>query len=240
MLMFYDQTDYAIRFEWGLRGLEALAPTSDVIIIVDVLSFSTSVEIATARGAKIFPYAGPGDEVTAYAQAKEALLAGKRPGEGDLSLSPTSLLVIETGARLVLPSPNGSTLSLAAAGKAITICGCLRNAEAVAARAQNVGQSIAVIACGERWGDFSLRPSFEDMVGAGAIISYLGGNWSPEAGAAVAVFEGARNRLQGALETCASGKELIEKGLAGDVALAAQLNRSQTVPILQDDCYIGV
>jgi hypothetical protein len=31
--MFYDQANYVIRCEWGLRGLEALAPGSDVVII---------------------------------------------------------------------------------------------------------------------------------------------------------------------------------------------------------------
>jgi 2-phosphosulfolactate phosphatase len=43
--MFYDQTDYAIRFEWGVPGIDVLAACSDVVIIVDVLSFSTCVDI---------------------------------------------------------------------------------------------------------------------------------------------------------------------------------------------------
>jgi phosphosulfolactate phosphohydrolase-like enzyme len=46
--MFYDQTEYAIRFEWGAPGVDVLAVCSDVVIIVDVLSFSTCVDIATA------------------------------------------------------------------------------------------------------------------------------------------------------------------------------------------------
>lgn len=70
--MFYDQADYAVRCEWGLRGVEALAPASDVVVIVDVLSFSTCVEIATARGAVIFPYVWRDATAAAYAQDKQA------------------------------------------------------------------------------------------------------------------------------------------------------------------------
>ena len=54
----YDQDDYDVRCEWGLHGVQRLAPISDAVIIVDVLSFSTSVVIAVERGAVIFPYAG--------------------------------------------------------------------------------------------------------------------------------------------------------------------------------------
>lgn len=47
--MYFGQGDVDIRCEWGLAGVEALSPTSDVVIIVDVLSFSTSVDIAAVR-----------------------------------------------------------------------------------------------------------------------------------------------------------------------------------------------
>ena len=48
--MFYDQSEFDIRQEWGLRGVEVLAPISDVVIVVDVLSFSTCVDVAVGRG----------------------------------------------------------------------------------------------------------------------------------------------------------------------------------------------
>ena len=41
----FDQSRYQVRFEWGVPGLDVLAP-SDVVVVVDVLRFSTNV---TAR-----------------------------------------------------------------------------------------------------------------------------------------------------------------------------------------------
>lgn len=238
--VFYDQAEYAVRFEWGLRGLQALAPGSDVVVIVDVLSFATSVDVATSLGARVYPYGWGDGSADAYAHEKNALLASKKPRPGEYSLSPTSLLGVKRGIRLVLPSPNGSTLSVAAAKGAMTIAGCLRNAQAVASYAQATGRSIAVIASGERWGNTSLRPALEDMIGAGAVVSYLEADRSPEAQAAVAVFDWARVDLLKSLKRCASGVELIEKGLEPDVELAAELNHSRAVPVLQGDFYSDV
>jgi 2-phosphosulfolactate phosphatase len=44
----FDQEPFAVALEWGDVGAQVLAPTVDVLIIVDVLSFTTAVEIATA------------------------------------------------------------------------------------------------------------------------------------------------------------------------------------------------
>jgi 2-phosphosulfolactate phosphatase len=146
------------------------------------------------------------------------------------------MLQVEPGLRLVLPSPNGSTLSLAAA-PAPVLAGCLRNARAVAEVARRFGSRIAVIPAGERWrADGSLRPSYEDWLGAGAIINYLPGTQSPEAHSALAAFS-LEGEIGKSLAECASGKELIERGFAEDVRLAAQLNVSEGVPVLVDAAF---
>ena len=234
--MNFDQQEFEIRFEWGEHGVATLAPTSDVLIIVDVLSFSTSVEIAVNRGAVVFPYPWRDDRAVDYAASVGAVLAANRPFIG-YSLSPKSLMDIPSGCRIVLPSPNGATLTLAAKPTP-AIAGCLRNAWAVALAASRYGRKIAVIAAGERWkDDGSLRPSFEDLVGAGAIISYLAGAKSPEATAAEAAFRAVEPKLGDALSQCGSGKELIAQGFANDVILASELNVSECVPVLIDGVY---
>jgi hypothetical protein len=45
-----------LRCEWGLDGLLSLIPTRDAVVIVDVLSFSTAVDIAVANGVSVLPH----------------------------------------------------------------------------------------------------------------------------------------------------------------------------------------
>jgi 2-phosphosulfolactate phosphatase len=139
---------------------------------------------------------------------------------------------------VVLPSPNGGNLS-AHTGLHPTFTACLRNANAVALAASQLGKSIAVIAAGEAWEGGGLRVAVEDLLGAGAIISMLNGSVSPEAAAARATFDALKGRLEPALLECASGRELIGRGHAGDIVLAAPLNVSACIPILQDGAYVN-
>ena len=235
--MKFDQADFDVRCEWGQQGILQLAPISDVVIVVDVLSFSTCVDIATSRDAIAFPYQWRDQSAQAFADAIDAELAAKR-GIGKYSLSPASLLSIPHGTRLVLPSPNGATLSLAT-GTTPTIAGCLRNAKAVASAAMAYGQKIAVIPAGERWTNGSLRPALEDWMGAGVILSYLTSRLSPEAELAIATYQNLSPKLESLIAHCGSGQELIEQGLEQDVALALQLNVSDCVPTLMEGAYIN-
>jgi 2-phosphosulfolactate phosphatase len=170
--------------EWGSAGVEALRGRASVIVVVDVLSFSTAVDVAVSRGAVIYPFPC-GDTARAQSAADRvgALLAlPRRASGGRFSLSPVSLAAIPTGTKLMLPSPNGSRLSLAC-GDIPVLTGCLRNAAAVARAAREIGGDgeIAVVPAGERWPDDSLRPAIEDLLGAGAIIDHLDLPCSPEA-----------------------------------------------------------
>jgi len=206
---------------------------------VDVLSFATCVEIAVSRDAVVLPFGWRDARASAFAERMGAALAGPRDS-GGLSLSPDSMRGLAPGARVVLPSPNGATLSLAASPGRV-LAGCLRNATAVA-RAAAAGARILVLPAGEQWPDGSLRPCLEDWLGAGAILAALAERLSPaalsvEADAARAAAVAARGALSRALRDCASGRELIERGYEADVELAAALDVSEAVPVLRDGAY---
>ncbi len=237
--MIYNQQEYDIRLEWGIHGIEELLPISDVIIIVDVLSFSTCVDIATKNGAIIYPYRWKDETAIDYAISLEAELADfERKLTDGYSLSPASLINIPPQTKLVLPSPNGSTLTLATKTTP-TLCGSLRNAKAVAKYAMRFGKKISIVPAGEQWADKALRVAFEDLVGAGAIISYLKGNLSPESKTALSVYKASKENLLEEIKNCSSGKELIERGFEKDIDLACDFNSSDNIPLLMGGAYVG-
>lgn len=227
-----------VDFGWGLRGLQSLFPASDVVVIVDVLSFYTAVDVATSRGARILPFAYGHSDAESYARSRGAVLAQPRLAGGQqLSLSPVTLKDVAKGIQIVLPSPNGSRLSRET-GAVPTLAGCLRNAAAVAQAASSLGSTIGVIAAGERWPDNSLRPAIEDLLGAGSIIQCLSAQPSPDAEAARAAWRVLRSRIRDVIRESQSGRELIEAGYAGDVTIASETDVSGTVPWLQGDAYV--
>lgn len=238
------QQPYSVRFEWGLDGARAVVPGADLAVVVDVLSFTTCVSVAVDRRAVVFPYplrdAGAGE----FAVHHGASLAGPR-GSGGLSLSPVSLRAATVLERVVLPSPNGSTISheLASAARHV-VAVSLRNAAATAEWAHATlpgGAVIAVIAAGEKWAHGALRPALEDQLGAGAFIAGLAAagrsNFSPEAAAAAAAFDAAEPRLAAILRGCSSGRELIDGGYGPDVEIAAELDGSSLVALLRDGAF---
>jgi 2-phosphosulfolactate phosphatase len=236
--MIADQAGFDLRCEWGRGATAILQGGCDAAVIVDVLSFSTTVDVAASRGAAVYPFAWKDASAAAFAARLGASLAGSR-GECGYSLSPASLLAAPSGLRLVLPSPNGATLSLLT-GECATFAGCLRNARAVARAALGCGPRVAVIAAGERWPDGSLRPALEDWIGAGAILHHLKGSLSPEAGAALAAYRMVEPDLSAAIAATGSGTELISAGYSRDVELACEAGASGCVPRLIDRAYRDV
>lgn len=235
--MFNNQEKFDIRCEWGLNGVKNLSKISEATIIIDILSFSTCVDIAVSKGAKIYPYQYSDlSKISEYANKFNAIIANKR-SKTSYSLSPNSLIEIKDGTRLILPSPNGSTLTLNSESKYTITC-CLRNYKAVAEFIKkNNLKKIAIIPAGEKWNDNTLRPCVEDLLGAGALISELKGNFSPESLVAKSVFESNKNNLESLIFESISSLELIERDYIDDIELALEINKSNNVPILYDNYY---
>jgi len=236
-MSFTSQGPFEVRCEWGPQGVAALEGCR-TFVVVDVLSFSTCVAVAAARGVEVAPCRSMDREAAELARRLGATVAG--PRGGGYSLSPASLLSAPRGMRLVLASPNGATVSLEAGARGHVLAGCLRNRSAVAKRAASLGGPIGTVPAGERWPDGTLRPCYEDLLGAGAIAAKLTGSRSPEAAAAVAMFEAASDRLAASLMSCSSGCELVERGFPEDVRMAAELDADAVAPELNDGRYVQV
>ena len=242
----HDQSSSRVRMEWGPTG--AAAVPADYAVVVDVLSFTTTLSVALERGIEVFPFRWRDARAAEHAMRHGATLAVGRfeaMSRGDarhVSLSPASLAEVEGVERLVLPSPNGSTIAFALADSGAQVVGaCLRNAGAVArwlAPRVADGASVVVVPAGERWHDDTLRPAVEDLWGAGAVLAALGSEdevTSPEARMAVAAWRAAR--LPDDLLRCAGGVELTEVGFVADVEIAAQHDVSEVVPVLVGESF---
>ncbi|MFB7590965.1 2-phosphosulfolactate phosphatase [Streptomyces sp. NPDC056169] len=236
-----------ISFGWGPVEARALAPAAACVVVVDVLSFTTSVGVAVEGGTAVLPYRWRDATAAAFAREQDAVLAvGRREATEahPWTLSPAALRAAPTPPRLVLPSPNGSTIAAeAASGGATVVAASLRNPTAVARWLADRGygsadRPLAVIASGERWPDGSLRPALEDLLGAGAVLSALArtGVPTPEASAAATLWAATEDPVA-ALHGCDSGRELYEYGYPQDVAVAAEIDSSTTVPVLVDGAF---
>jgi 2-phosphosulfolactate phosphatase len=236
----HRQREYRVRLEWGPTGVELLADECAVVIVVDVLSFCTSVDVAVGRGARVLPQRPDDPGAARAAAAHGAVRARRRDGPGP-SLRPSSLLGLAAGTVLALPSPNGASLCAAAARHdAVVLAGCLRNATAVATAARSAGGPVGVVPAGERWPDDTLRVAAEDALGAGAIIAAIGrGSLSPESELVAAQFAAAAGRLPEVLAGLGSGRELITDGYGVDVDLAAAHDVSPASPRLVDGVLVG-
>jgi len=238
-MAYYSQSDYAVRMEWGDHAITHLASDVECVVVVDVMSFSTCVSIATDQGAAIYPYPWRDETALAYGRERDAAVASsKRRFEGGYSLSPSSLLALPANMKLVLPSPNGSAIAYRAKDVcANVLCGSLRNMAATSS-ACRAFSSVLIVPCGERWPDGSLRPALEDYVAAGGIAAAIGGeSLSPEAWAAAMAFEQMGLGRAEALRRCGSARELIERGFEADVALCLQEDVSRFACRLDGDCF---
>lgn len=243
-----SQEDFAVRLEWGPVGGPAVAEGADVAVVVDVLSFTTTLSVAVDRGAAVVPCPWRDERARALARRHDAELAVGRSdaGPGQVSLSPGTVRAAGELQRLVLPSPNGSTISAALADHGVQVIGAsLRNRRAVARWLdhRNNTARVAVIPAGERWPDGTLRPAVEDLWGAGAVASALvDAGWSglsPEARAAAAAYDALAHEIHDALHQCASGRELVGLGYPDDVEIAAELDHSTAVPVLDGGVFIA-
>jgi 2-phosphosulfolactate phosphatase len=231
------QHDFDVRFEWGLSGIRALGSEVAAVVVVDVLRFTTAVDAAVAAGVVVYPYKWCDGSAVEFARSVGAILADPDSATGP-SLSPQGLMELPAGTSVVLPSPNGSACALEAAAQGLpVVAGCLCNASAVARWLDQQSRPVGVIACGELRDDGSLRPAVEDLLGASAILSGLGGSLSPEAESAVFAWDAAAGRLPELLDRSASGRALFARGFGEDVAWASAVDRSDCVPVLGDGVF---
>jgi 2-phosphosulfolactate phosphatase len=246
---FADQSPFQCRMDWGPKGTTEAANRNDILIIIDVIRFSSAVVTAVHHGAIVYPFPMVGD-VHVFAASLGAEVILERGVGGKVSrpsLSPGSYNEAHQGEKFVLASPNGATCTKVSGKVPALFVGSFLNSSAVAKAANELqrqtGAAITVIACGERWADATggedqLRPSIEDYLCAGAILKSLAGTKSPESKVCIGAFEACRDQLGELIWESGSSRELRHKniGLDEDIQYLSRLDVFQEVPVLvQDD-----
>lgn len=253
----FEQDGFDLRVEWGLDGVRALGPHCAVLVIVDVLVFTTTVDVVVGQGARVLPMPWQDERAAEAARKAGATLTptglsrvdGDHPSgvvaqTGGRTLRPSSLAGLSPDTFLAIATPNGGTLSAAAAQTGATVlAGCLRNASAVGAAAAELAgdRPVGVIPGGERWKTdaLPLRPSIEDYLGAAAIAAAVTGRRapSPEARLAIQAYRSVADHVPQLLADSISGRELAAAGVPDDVVIASVVDASTTVPVLRDGVY---
>lgn len=234
----FDQSRYQVRLDWGVTGLDRLAP-SDVVVVVDVLRFSTAVADRVAAGERV-----PLDAAAHAASLNGAAVAARAAGIGGTAGIAADGIAADGDRKAGARGEDDPAPAV--------MLGSLRNASAVAAAVlaeqhrRGARTSVAVIACGElssRQPGAHLRHAVEDLLGAGAVIDALGAlgidHTSPEAAAACEAFRGLRGGAHHLLAASGSGQELIERGARDDVFAASQVDAVASVPLLRDGAFVA-
>lgn len=206
----FDQSRYQVRLEWGAEGLRRLA-VSDVVVIVDVLRFSTTATDTVARGEPV-----PLDHALADS------INGARVTAAIGASGPLVLLGCLRNASAVAQAVLDEQRRRAS-----------RTSIAVIAAGERVPHEPLSLR-------FAVEDQLGAGAVVDA-LGLLGiDHTSPEAAAAGEAFRSLRGALRHLVAASGSGQELIERGLRDEVLRAAHLDAVDAVPVLRDGVFVAL
>jgi 2-phosphosulfolactate phosphatase len=216
-----------LRLDWGLDGVLRAKERRDICIIVDVLSFSTTVILAGANGYRLF----------IAANAEEALMLQQAPR--NLSMGNASAwdykepVAVGRENTFVFPPCYGATCARISQG----LIGSTNNAKAVAEAIRGIFKEnnqarITFIACGETSLAMPYMPvphfAVEDFIGVGAIARHLPAySRTAEVESACLLFESSQHRLADIF------------GVGTDATYALQIDSLNVVPEFVEGYILG-
>jgi 2-phosphosulfolactate phosphatase len=206
----FDQSTYQVRLEWGVDGLARLAP-ADVVVVVDVLRFSSTVIRAVERGETVAM-----DAAAHAVSINGAAVVDAAAGTGAIVLL-AGLRNATAVAAAVLQEQERrgarTSVSIIAAGE---LAGRDAGGSLRFAVEDLLGAGAVITALAERGIDHS----------------------SPEAAAACEAFRGLRGATRHLLTASGSGRELADR--PDEVRAAAAVDASSVVPVLREGVFVAL
>ena len=207
----FDQHRYQVRHDWGIEGLRRLA-SADVVVIVDVLRFSTTVTDAVARG----------ETVALDADAHAVSINGAALAEA----------AAQSGAVVLLGCLRNAA-AVARAALDIQHERATRTSIAVIAAGELAGRepgSPLRFAVEDQLGAGAIVDALGDLG-----VDHT----SPEAAAACEAFRGLRGAVRHLLTASGSGQELLDRDARDEVLNAAAVDAASVVPVLRDGTFVA-
>jgi len=211
------------------RDLKSADVVGRTVVVFDVLRATTTMTAALAAGAaeiRVF------DSLDA-ARAAAGQFAGPKvvcgelnclaPPGFDLGNSPRQWDQLNCSGLTVFMATTNGTRALAAAAAlkpGTLLAGALVNAKAVARVAMAAGTDVTLLCAGTAG-----EVSFEDLIGAGAVLSELQVSTSGDAALiASRLFQQSRDDLTSAMRLGTGGGNLIRVGLEADIDYCAKID----------------
>jgi 2-phosphosulfolactate phosphatase len=208
----FDQSRYQVRLDWGLEGLRRLA-RADIVVVVDVLRFSTTVIDAVAGGAD-----HPLD-----AAARAVSINGAAVAEA----------AAESGAVVLLGALRNATAVASAVLAEQQRRGARTSVSIVAAGERTGGDAASALRFAVE--DHLGAGAIIDALAARGID-----HTSPDAAVAGESFRALRRATAHLLTASGSGLELIDAGRRDEVVAAAALDAASVVPVLRDGAFTAL
>jgi 2-phosphosulfolactate phosphatase len=217
-------------------------PSTNTVVIVDVLRSSTTIAVALSRHAKrVIPCKSIGEaRQVARRLGRDTLLLGERygvkPRGFDLNISPNELSTVDIqGKTLVYTSTNLTRILEPLKSKRSVIVGGFINARRAANLAKALStDGVTIVACG-----MDREITVEDILGAGAIANYLSSQDLTDS--ALMALSAYRNPgWRGLVTRGKVSRRLRRLGFANDIPTCLTLNSVSTVPILRRGSFVSL
>lgn len=207
----FDQSTYQVRMEWGVAGLSRLAP-ADIVVVVDVLRFSSTVIAAVERGE-----AYPLDAAAHAVSVNGAAVAEAAAARGAVVL----LGGLRNAAAVAASVLAEQQRRAARTSVAVIAAGELTGRDAAATLRFAVEDQLGAGAVVAALGDLGIDHT------------------SPDAAVAAEAARALGRASTHLLTASGSGLELIAQGKRDEVLAAAARDAASVVPVLRDGVFVA-
>ena len=207
----FDQHRYQVRHDWGVAGLRRVEP-ADVVVVVDVLRFSSTVTDAVARG-----------ETVALDEGAHAV---------SLNGAAIAAAAAETGAVVML----GCLRNASAVADAVL---AEQRRRGVRTSIAVIAGGELPVRGGSEGPRFAVEDQLGAGAIVDALGRLGVDHTSPEAAAACESFRGLRGAVRHLLTASGSGQELLDRGMRDEVLNAAAVDAASVVPVLRDGEFVA-